>query len=204
LNFYYRWVRTVKSALENCGRTKYSQEEFDRFFRRIYQHYGSLDGYEKLSDALPFLDWLQEQNGKYSLGVTTNTPVRTVETVLPMNGFHEYFQWFVCSQDIGIEKPEKGIFDDAYKRALFWTPDLKREEILHIGDSMAADFCGARAAGFQALYLDRSENPRVTVYQDWLEAPAYPGKSEEDIANGTIKDLQAIIPLLEESAKNFG
>jgi HAD superfamily hydrolase (TIGR01549 family) len=193
----------VRSALEYCGRTDYTQEEFDRFFRRVYQHYGSLEGYEKLPDAIPFLDWLQDQK-KYSLGVTTNTPVRTVETVLPMNGFHEYFQWFLCSQDIGVEKPSKEIFDRTYERALFWTPDLKREEILHIGDSMEADFCGAKAAGFQALLLDRSDNPRVTVYQDWLEAPSYPGKSEGDIALGTVKNLLSIIPLLEDSTARFG
>ena len=30
-----------------------------------------------------------------------------------------------------------------------------------------ADYCGARAFGFQALHLDRSDNARVTVYQDW-------------------------------------
>jgi hypothetical protein len=59
--------------LENCGRTEYTTDEFDRFFRRVYQHYGSLDGYEKLPDALPFLDWLSNQN-RYSLGITTNTP----------------------------------------------------------------------------------------------------------------------------------
>ena len=39
------WEKTVKTALELSGR-KYSTEEFDRFFRRVYQHYGSLDGYE--------------------------------------------------------------------------------------------------------------------------------------------------------------
>lgn len=194
-------MKTVKYALEYCGRTQYTEEEFDRFFRRVYQHYGSLDGYEKLPDASPFLEWLKNQN-QYSLGITTNTPVRTVETVLPMLGVHDYFQWFLCSQDIGFEKPEKEIFEKTYERALFWTPDLKREEILHIGDSMAADFCGAKAAGFQALLLDRSDNPRVTVYQDWLEAPSYPGKSDGDIALGTVKDLMSIIPLLEDSMKS--
>mmetsp|Transcript_18175 Transcript_18175/g.17513 ORF Transcript_18175/g.17513 Transcript_18175/m.17513 type:complete len:122 (+) Transcript_18175:799-1164(+) len=121
-----------------------------------------------------------------------------------MIGFHDYFQWFLCSQDIGIEKPQKGIFDITYERAKVWTPDLKRDEILHIGDSMEADFCGAKAAGFQALLLDRSDNPRVTVYQDWLEGPDYPGKSETDIKEGTVKDLTAIIPLLTDAFTKFG
>ena len=60
----------------------------------------------------------------------------------------------------------------------------------------ASDFCGARAAGFQSLLLDRSGNPHVTQYQDWLSAPDYPGKSEADIAQGTVKDLNAVMELL--------
>jgi FMN phosphatase YigB (HAD superfamily) len=52
---------------------------------------------------------------------------------------------------------------------------LQRSQVLHIGDSFEADFCGARAAGFQALYLDRSGDPRVTTYSDY-SAVDYPGK----------------------------
>lgn len=74
-------------------------------------------------------------------------------------------RWFVCSQDVGVEKPGAGIFQKAFEQAQFWVPGIKKEEILHIGDSLEADFCGARAFGFQALLLDRSDNPRVTVYQ---------------------------------------
>jgi len=62
---------------------------------------------------------------------------------------------------------------------------------------MAADFCGARRFEFQSLLLDRSNNPRVTVYQDWLEAPDYPGKTPLDIEQGTVTDLLQIMPLLE-------
>ena len=45
----------------------------------------------------------------------------------------------------------------------------------------ACDFCGARAAGFQALLLARSDNPKVRVYQDWLDAPP-PDQNEVDLS----------------------
>lgn len=187
---------TVKRALELSGRT-YSDAEFARFFRRVYQHYGSVEGYERLPDAEAFLAWVQAEKAHLLLGVTTNTPVRTVETVVPMNGYHNYFKWFTCSQDVGVEKPGEGIFAAAFEQARFWVPDLQKDQVLHVGDSLEADFCGARAFGFQALLLDRSSNPRVTVYQDWLAAPDYPGKSEDDIARGTVKDLLAVKELLK-------
>jgi REG-2-like HAD superfamily hydrolase len=188
------WVRTVKSVLNFCGRD-YTDAEFERFFRRVYQHYGSLEGYERLPDAEPFLTWATEEQGLL-LGVTTNTPIRTMETVLPMTGHMPFFKFYVCSQDAGCEKPAEGIFQRAYEEAQFWLGPLERDEILHVGDSLEADYCGARAFGFQALHLDRSGNERVTVYQDWLTAPDYPGKSEEDIRENTVKDLSQVRALL--------
>ena len=156
------WVKCVKNALARTGRT-YTDNEFNIYFRRIYQHYGSLDGYEKLPDAVPFLNFVRSK--KYLCGVCTNSPARTLETVLPMLALHEFFNFFVCSQDVNAEKPAAAIFEATYEAAKYWMPDLKKEEVLHIGDSMPADFCGARQFGFQSLLLDRSNNPRVTVYQ---------------------------------------
>lgn len=190
------WRGTVKRTLDIIGRT-YSPAEFERFFRRVYQHYGSGDGYEILPDAEQFLRFLGEQ--KVSLGVCTNTPTRSIETVLPMLGLHKNFDWFVCCQDVGFEKPAPDIFDAVYKEAAFWCPGepLERHEILHIGDSLAADFCGAKAAGFQAILLDRSDNSRVNAYQDWLVAPDYPGKSDEDLQKHTVKTFADVKRLLE-------
>ena len=103
----------------------------------------------------------------------------------------------MCSQDVGVEKPGAAIFERAYKEAQFWMGPLEKDEILHIGDSVEGDYCGAKAFGFQALHLDRSDNARVTVYQDWLQAPDYPGKSERDILENTVKDLSEVRAMLQ-------
>ena len=68
-----------------------------------------------------------------------------------MLNIHERFQFFASSQDVGHEKPDSQIFAEAFRQAQFWLPDLERDEVLHVGDSLACDFCGARAFGFQAL-----------------------------------------------------
>lgn len=185
------WINTVRRTLELCGR-EYTNEEFDRYFRRVYQHYGSAEGYELLSDTMPFLSAIQTRFPDIVLGITTNTPMRTIETVLPLVGLHDRFKFFVCCQDVGVEKPDAGIFKKSFEEASFWLPDLKKEEVLHIGDSFPADLCGARAFGFQSLLLDRSENPRVTVYQDWLRAPGYDGMTEKDIKYSTVTSFNEI------------
>ena len=113
-----------------------------------------------------------------------------MDTVIPMMGLQNRFKFFVCCQDIGIEKPDMGIYQETYEQAKFWCGNtLRREEVLHIGDNIAADFCGPKRFGFDAILLDRSKNNRVNVYQDWLTAPDYEGKSEQDIAESTVESL---------------
>ena len=99
-------------------------------------------------------------------------------------------------------QPDPGLFQAALDQARFWVDDLQADEVLHIGDSLESDFCGARAFGFQSLRLDRSENPRVTQYQDWLDAPDYPGKTQEDIDAGTVKDFDTVRKLLSGQLTN--
>lgn len=194
------WQETIKRVLEHSGRSPpsdFSEEDFDRYFRRIYQHFGSPQGYTILDDAEEFLNSLHAKNeGSGTLlvvGITSNTPIRHMESILPMLGLHGHFHWFTCSQEVAAEKPSPLIFEDAYQKAKFWIPDLQKHQVLHIGDSLACDFCGAKSFGFQALLLDRRDNRAVRVFQnDGIEAPDYPGKSQEDVEQNTITSLLQI------------
>lgn len=90
-----------------------------------------------------------------TLGITTNAPLRTVETILPLLGCHRHFDWSVTSEDVGREKPHRDIFSRTLEMARLKDPSVRRENVLHIGDHFLNDFCGARSFGFEALYLDR-------------------------------------------------
>jgi putative hydrolase of the HAD superfamily len=58
----------------------------------------------------------------------------------------------IASAEVGWEKPDHRIFDEAARR-LGVGPD----EIVHVGDSRTADWEGARNAGLQAVLLDRQQ-----------------------------------------------
>lgn len=201
------WQSTIRRVLHHAKGTTnsdikgYTEEDFQRYFRRVYQHFGSPAGYMVLDDAQSLLESLSamQESDDLVLGITSNTPTRHMESVLPMlDCLHDKFSWFTCSQEVGHEKPSREIFEDAFQKASFWLddPHLEKDAILHIGDSHTCDYCGARAYGFQALLLDRSDHPSVTAYQDWLEAPEYPGKSLEDVENNTITSLEEVADLL--------
>lgn len=61
----------------------------------------------------------------------------------------------VVSALVGVSKPARGIFDEAVRRA-----GVLHAEALHVGDSLADDYDGARGAGLSALLLDRRGRAR--------------------------------------------
>lgn len=193
------WSYTVKLALENAGKNV-SEEEFERYFGRIYQFYGSPGSYQALPDVQATLDALNQRD--FVLGITSNTPGRTTDTVLPMLNLHHSFKFFANAYEIGAEKPDPRIFQAALDRASFWCgQDLQPNNVLHVGDNLQCDFIGARSFGFQALHLDRSANPAVIPYNDWVEGGDYPGKSEDDIRRATITNLSEILAYIDKKTQ---
>src|SRR5215469_3396025 len=56
----------------------------------------------------------------------------------------------ISSSDIGIEKPDPRIFEEAVRRLR-----AKPDHIVHVGDEPDQDFSGAVAAGLRAILIDR-------------------------------------------------
>lgn len=70
-------------------------------------------------------------------------------------GLAGYLDSFVSSADVGLAKPDPAPFF----RAL---TDLKvdPEDAIFVGDTMATDIAGARAAGMRAIFLERTDRAR--------------------------------------------
>ena len=65
-------------------------------------------------------------------------------------GLESYFEFAVFSQDVGVEKPDKQIFELTAERA-----GCRLDELLHIGDSLVTDVAGANGAGVLSVWLNR-------------------------------------------------
>jgi putative hydrolase of the HAD superfamily len=89
-----------------------------------------------------------------ALGVTrvvvSNWDV-SLRGVLDDTGLAPLLDGVVISAEVGAAKPDRAIFERALAVA-----GVAGSEALHVGDTVAADLDGARAAGVHAVHLDRS------------------------------------------------
>ena len=119
-------------------------------------------------DALPCLEALSV----YPLGVITNGDGSQQRQKLQRTGIAGHFSSVVVSGDIGMAKPQREIFDRSAVEL-----GLLPSELLFIGDNPQADVQGALQAGWQSIWLNRTD-------------------SEQSVVAPTISDLSAIPPLV--------
>ncbi|KAJ4810778.1 Haloacid dehalogenase-like hydrolase domain-containing protein 3 [Rhynchospora pubera] len=163
------WWRTcVKDSFIRAG-YEYDDETFENIFKRIYASFGSSAPYSVFPDAQPFMRWLRQKG--VTVGIVSNAEYRYKDVILPALGLNKGSEWDfgVFSGVVGIEKPDKKIYEIALEMAGNVTP----EETLHIGDSFRKDYLPARAVGMHAALLDRFKTLEA---QKWSEegAPVFP------------------------------
>ena len=98
-------------------------------------------------DALPMLARVRDASAR--VVVVSNWDVSLPE-VLARAGLASLLDGVVTSAGAGARKPDPAIFEAALALA-----GVGPEGCLHVGDSLAEDVLGARAAGIEAVLLDR-------------------------------------------------
>ena len=94
-------------------------------------------------------DALEVLTKKYKLAVICNTgwhSANTVRNLLNDYDFPQYFSELTFSDEAGVAKPHKQIFEQTLGKL-----GCKPEEAVHIGDSEYSDIVGARKANMQAI-----------------------------------------------------
>jgi 5'-nucleotidase len=101
-----------------------------------------LPGAQELIDTL---------TGRVNMGIITNgfTELQTIR--LQKVGFGERFSPLVISEQVGLAKPDVGIFEHAFARM----GHPARESILMVGDNPHSDIQGGLNAGIDTCWLNR-------------------------------------------------
>lgn len=97
---------------------------------------------ELYPDVLPCLDALRSD---FAIGLLSNGNGYPERCGLP-----DRFSFVVFSQDVGVEKPDPGMFLAACQQA-----GCAPRELMHIGDSLASDVAGANGVGAVSVWLNR-------------------------------------------------
>jgi dihydrofolate synthase/folylpolyglutamate synthase len=122
------------------------------FFPALYDAFTAASAWRVFDDVIPLLEELRRRGLK--LGAISNWDER-LRPLLRELKLDLWFDSIVVSVETGRPKPDPAIFRRAAGEL-----GTDPASILHIGDSRAEDFEGARAAGFQSRLLKRGEPPR--------------------------------------------
>jgi putative hydrolase of the HAD superfamily len=109
--------------------------------------------------------------------VITNGAERIQSGKLRRNGLNEFVSALVCSEEVGVRKPDAGIFMHACGLTGI-TPDAA----VHVGDSLATDVLGSANAGFASVLV------RTTVPWPVMHFPPEP--------DATIDQLDELLTVL--------
>ena len=86
-------------------------------------------------------------------------------------GLFERIDYLVTSEEAGIDKPHRTIFDLAMRKC-----GVQPDEALMVGDNFTHDVCGAHEAGISGIWLNWTHKERpeseVSCFEahDFLEA----------------------------------
>lgn len=137
------WRRVVRTAFAGSR-----FDDFEAFFIDLFDYFAHARSWELFSDVQPTLEVLKARGLR--LAVVSNFDGRLIDICQGL-GIADYFEAIVMSARVGYAKPDPRIFAVALAR-LGVAPD----EALHVGDSVALDIVGARAAGLHAILIDRT------------------------------------------------
>ena len=115
--------------------------------------------------TMELLDYLKP---KYHLHLITNGFQEVQHTKLSGSGLEPYFETLTVSEEVGVKKPNPEIFYYALRKA-----HATAEESIVIGDEMAVDIDGAKAAGIDQIFFnpkgEKVEGKRTYEVKSLLE-----------------------------------
>ena len=132
---------------EFCEKAGYPPEAVDPFKHAFRAAWGKT--HTLVPGAKELLTYLQAKG--YRLFAASNSFGHLQRSRLDAAGLLSFFEDTYISMDIGYDKPDVRFYQEALRRC-----GLQANEVLMIGDSMTTDVLGAKAAGLDALYFDRS------------------------------------------------
>lgn len=138
-----RWRRIVAAVFGDLPAA-----DFDDLFESLWQHFAQPRHWRLFADVAPILPRLWQAGLR--IGIASNFDGRLREIAANMPELSACERVFVSSQ-VGFSKPDPRFFASVAEQLA-----VPPSQVLLVGDDWVADCLGARAAGWQAIWLNRS------------------------------------------------
>jgi putative hydrolase of the HAD superfamily len=145
----FEWWQAVSAKAFQIAGVFNQFSDFPNFFAELYAHFATAEPWFVYPDVFPALNRWQKQG--IELAVVSNFDSRLYAVLKALN-LADYFTSITISTEVGAAKPDAQIFTAALQKH-----NCIAENVLHIGDSFKADYCGARSAGLNAIWLNRQQ-----------------------------------------------
>lgn len=142
------WRDLVGEVFEAFGGFR----DFEVFFTELYDTFARPECWKLYPGTLEILKTIRKK--KKHLGIISNWDSRLLGLCEGL-GLHNHFDFILASAVFGASKPSAKIFEEALRRA-----GVQPHEAVHIGDSFEDDIKGARAAGLDAILIERHPGHR--------------------------------------------
>ena len=159
------WLRFAKRVLESATGAKLKDGFAHRALNHIRDAFMTPEAWRVFPEVRPVLERLAEAGAR--MAVVSNWDSR-LPHVLKMLELEPFFEQVAVSHLEGVEKPDPLIFRRVLRRM-----DVRPENALHVGDVPELDLRGARAAGIDAILVDRKGklDPRLRPLADLSALP---------------------------------
>lgn len=148
------WWRTlVRLVVEQTGS---SIGDFEAFFQALYSYYADGQAWACYPEVPRTLRALRDSG--YRLAVVSNFDSR-LPAILRALDIAELMDAVVYSSEAGSAKPDPAIF-----RCALDAVGVSAQRAIHVGDSVHADFEGARGAGVAGLLIRRGKRDDTKVH----------------------------------------
>lgn len=161
------WHRFAE-LFEVLGATADPKETAENYMDNLSQGHYFLPGAE---------DAVKSLAKKYKLYLASNGTARVQERRLTSSGLSKYFERVFISQNIGVNKPDKGFFDGCFAAI----PGFDPKKAMIVGDSISSDIRGGKNAGILTCWVNPNgktpapedapdfEIPSITELEELLE-----------------------------------
>ncbi len=150
-----------RSILKRMGHSNLINSDFKEMISYITELFHQYPPTPLNVQVINMLQQLKREG--YSLNISSNTGFIEGNVLVEcrnLSSIFDLFEFYLFSDEINASKPSALFFGEVLKHT-----NLKKNEILHIGDNKKADFEGATSFGFHALLIE-NKNYSIDIIKE--------------------------------------